>query len=419
MSLQGSFQTIALTDVMALLASSNKSGELRVVGGHVEGRLWIHDGRLVESKVGKAHEHVDAMFELMRLSEGNFVFKDGVEAPAPEEATPIESVVHDAEERLREWRDIEQVVPSLEHRVRLIPDLPTAEVTLTAQEWRLVMAIALAATVHGVLEELALGQFEGCRGIRRLVDAGLVLVEPPRVRPSGPDPARLARRAAATSNGSSDGLHGLAEGSLRLPRVSRHPAPAPAQPAGASAGSLVFAPATFSQPEVEAVPEMAAPGSATSLGDLSSFVEGLGRMTEHGDDELQPTYGEQDDLDVVYFPVVGDEYDTSLFAVAQPPEPSSVAPPAPDEPAPEAHRSRWSRKAVPSGHDDAQSATSALAAAAAAAAAAASAANGHSSTAPVNGTDHGSGAPGLTEPDPEGETLNRGLLLKFLSSVRS
>src|SRR5436305_9350933 len=176
---------------MALLAASNKSRELRVGGGQVEGRLWLQDGHLVASMVGKAQGYVDAIFELLRLTVGNFVFKDGAEALEPGEATPVDGVMREAEERLKEWRDIITVVPSVEHRVGLIPDLPTAEVTLSADEWHLVMAVALAGTVQGVLEELKLGQFMGCRGIRRLVDAGLVLVAEPRVRPA---PHRSARR---------------------------------------------------------------------------------------------------------------------------------------------------------------------------------------------------------------------------------
>jgi hypothetical protein len=206
-SLQGSFETIALPDVMALLASSNKSGELRVVGGQVEGRMWLKDGCLVASSVGKAHGHVDAMFELLCLTEGNFVFKDGVDASAPEEAVPVEPIVHQAQEMLREWREIETVVPSLDHRVRLVPVLPMPEVTVSADDWKLVMAIALAGTVRGVCDELALGHFEGCRGIKHLVDGGLVLVEAPRVRPAGSDPARHPRRSGV-ANGTGPALEG-------------------------------------------------------------------------------------------------------------------------------------------------------------------------------------------------------------------
>jgi hypothetical protein len=110
---------------------------------------------------------------------------------------------------LREWHDIVTVVPSVEHRVRLIPDLATPEITLSAEEWHLVMAVALAGTVQGVLEELKLGQFLGCRGLRRLVDAGVVLVEEPRVRPA---PHRAGRRSGAVTehNGATAISNGVA-----------------------------------------------------------------------------------------------------------------------------------------------------------------------------------------------------------------
>jgi hypothetical protein len=219
-SLQGSFETISLRDVMTLLASSRKSGELRVVGGQMQGRVWLVDGDLVASKVGKSEDHADALFELLRLADGTFVFKDGLEAPEPAEATPIEPVLRLAERRLAEWQDVQLVVPSLEHRVRLVPDLPATDVTLTAEEWHLVMAVALSATVRGVLEELGLGQLEGCKGIKGLVDAGLVIVEPPRVRPAtSSDSGRAGRRLPVGA-----GSRASADESVRPPRLLPRPA---------------------------------------------------------------------------------------------------------------------------------------------------------------------------------------------------
>jgi hypothetical protein len=196
-SLQGSFETIALSDVMALLAASAKSGELRVVSGHVEGRLWLQHGQIVASNVGRTDDYVDALFELLRLTEGNFVFRDGVDPPEPADpsevpvALDVEPVLRQAQARLAEWKDIVQVVPSAEHRVHLVAELPAPEVTLSAEDWQMVMAVALAGSVQGVLEELHRGQFDGFRGIRRLVEAGLVEVEPPRVRTTG---SRVGRR---------------------------------------------------------------------------------------------------------------------------------------------------------------------------------------------------------------------------------
>ncbi|MDQ1393374.1 MAG: resuscitation-promoting factor RpfA [Acidimicrobiaceae bacterium] len=427
MSLQGSFETIALRDVMALLASSNKSGELRVVGGHVEGRLWFDAGRLVASKVGKTHDHVDAMFELLRLTEGNFVFKDGVEAPAHEDATPVEPVVHEAEERLNEWHDIEAVVPSLEHRVRLIPDLPTPEVTLSAQEWRLVMAVALAATVHGALEEVGLSQFEGCRGIRRLVDAGLVIVEPPRVRPSAADPARAARRAAS-ANGAS-----LIAETPSAPRVARRPAP----------------PASTPELEYAAAAPAAAEGSLASLAALALSggsvrpAAPVGEMTSPFEAALRAFPSEYDDeaeLGLVHqFPVIEDEEvdDAALpYAVGSAGDPAPASFVLPERNEAEALRGRRARRQAASLQGEPMTAVTAAPVAPVAPVArtvrpvvaeGASLAvhpDGAAGAAGGAGNAGGSGAAGhdagrADDQDRDPESINRGLLLKFLSSVRS
>jgi hypothetical protein len=343
-SLQGSFETIALADVMALLASSSKSGELRVVGGHVEGRLWMRDGLLVASKVGKAQGHVDALFELLRLTEGNFVFKDGVEPPpfddaVPVAAVPVQPIVRQAEERLTEWRDIEAVVPSLEHRVRLIADLPAPEVTLSAEEWRLVMATALAGTVHGVLEELNLGMFDGCRGLRRLVDAGLVIVDSPRVRPSASDAGRSGRRSVG-SNGSAAGDDGHEPAALELPSET-----------------------VVAEPEVEPEPEPA----------------------DHQSPAAQPV------------PSLESLVAAAAAAAAAASAPAPVAPVAPVAPM---------AIAAPTGEPSHLSIVRTLPV------------RQYEDPEPAGASDVGTAA-APPDREPEGDNINRGLLLKFLSSVRS
>lgn len=367
MSLQGSFQTIALRDVMALLAASNKTGELRVVGEHVEGRLWLIDGQLVESNVGKAVSHVDALFELMRLSEGNFVFKDGVDAPEPGEAVAIEGVVHQAEERLKEWQGIIGVVPSVEHRVRLIPDLPATEVTLSAEEWHLVMAIALAGTVQGVLEELSLGQFEGCRGIRRLVDAGLVIVDPPRVRSASPRPAR--RSSPATATPAVDAVPVAAAGSPPPGDLGRRQVVASrfaeaSELVGSVEPTVYFHPAGTSGRDDEAATEAVG-------GTVHHFPQAYPIDEPGGDeDDAPPFYGD------------GDE--------ASSPEPFAF--PSRKEPVADSLHERRIRRRAPVVRDQPAAGLE-----------------------PTASPSDGSKGYGETT----GEPINRGLLLKFLSSVRS
>lgn len=278
---------------MALLATSGKSGELRVVGGHIEGRLWLHDGQLVSSAVGKDHDYVDAMFELLRLSEGTFVFKDGVEAAEPEAPAAVEPIVRQAQERLQEWRQIEAVVPTLEHRVRLVPELPAPEVTLSSNDWTLVTAVALAGTVRGVVEELQVNYFDACRGLKRLVDAGLVLVEAPRVRGASVELSHGGRR-----NGASPAVTDTTNGattSLSSPRPNmneRAPAAPVAHADGANGAHAVMASVDGAH---DSSPAMASAHAArpTEAAQGSSSVAAIGTESSHGtrsghDDESSP-----------------------------------------------------------------------------------------------------------------------------------
>ena len=47
MALQGTLDTFALADLVQLLASTQKTGELMIEGDRGSGRLWFLDGALV------------------------------------------------------------------------------------------------------------------------------------------------------------------------------------------------------------------------------------------------------------------------------------------------------------------------------------------------------------------------------------
>ena len=176
MSLHGSLETFALPDVLTLLSSTKKSGELRVTGPNLDGRVWVQDGQLVGSAAGRASDHVDAVFELLRLTDGAFAFEQDQAAPSPQRPTPLEPVLAAAQSRLIEWREIEAVVPSLEAAVRLVPEVPGPEVVMSAEQWRLVVAAAEHRTVDAIGAALGFGQFDACRAVKELVDAGLASV---------------------------------------------------------------------------------------------------------------------------------------------------------------------------------------------------------------------------------------------------
>jgi hypothetical protein len=174
-SLQGSLEGFPLPDVLALLASTRKRGELRVAGHHGAGRVWLADGAVVGVEAGSARAPVDALFQLLRVDSGSFTFDPAAEVPGGKPAD-LEPLLAEAQARLAEWRVIEAVVPSFATAVDLADELPSPKVTVSATQWRVLRAVAGGATVEDVGRVLGVDEFRACQAVKRLVDVGLVCV---------------------------------------------------------------------------------------------------------------------------------------------------------------------------------------------------------------------------------------------------
>src|SRR5207248_7645756 len=83
-----------------------------------------------------------------------------------------------AQERLVEWRAIEAVVPSLDTLARLVAEAPGPQVTMDAEQWKVLVAVATGGTVDAVAVALDTGEVGACKAVKGLVDGGLVAVGP-------------------------------------------------------------------------------------------------------------------------------------------------------------------------------------------------------------------------------------------------
>jgi hypothetical protein len=200
-SLQGSLETFALPDVLVLLASTKKSGELRVVGGETDGRVWVREGQLVQTAIGgKDTPSVETVFELLRISSGTFSFAADQAAPKAHEPEVIDGVLSEAQARLAEWREIEKVIPSLESVLDMAAEAPSAQVTVSAEQWKLLVALAGGRSVQQLMSLLDRNAFDVCKALKGMVESRLVTVEAPKAKAEPkPEaaPAPEARQAPA------------------------------------------------------------------------------------------------------------------------------------------------------------------------------------------------------------------------------
>lgn len=181
MALQGTLDTFSVPDVLRLLASTRKRGRLLLHGTRGEGSVWLDDGRVVDVTVPAAPDvaMADALFEILRAADGAFAFEAGLAAPdGAAEGRDVEALLAEVEERVAEWHEIEALVPSLGAFVALNPALAGGPVTIDADTWKAVVAIAGGATVAELAGDLDLTEVAACRAVRDLIDLGIALCAP-------------------------------------------------------------------------------------------------------------------------------------------------------------------------------------------------------------------------------------------------
>ena len=183
MALQGNLGTFALPEVLRLLASTRKSGCLHVEGDRGRGSVWFDEGSVAAATAGRAVNAVpvdEVLFELLRYRRGSFRFSLDEQPPLETvQVLDLESTLLRALQLLDEWRALEAVVPSLSHRVELVPELTVGHVTVDAGRWLMLAAIADGTSVGKLAETLGMGEIDVSRAVRDLVDMGVVQVAPP------------------------------------------------------------------------------------------------------------------------------------------------------------------------------------------------------------------------------------------------
>jgi hypothetical protein len=174
---------------MRLFASTKKTGRLRVSGDRGEGSVWVDGGTVVaasSSGSGADGTAVDVVFELLRYSEGSFTFEAGSMAESAGAPTEVEPLLTDAENQLVEWREIEKVVPSIDAWVVLSAELPGAEIMLDAPLWRTIVSVGSGTTVASIGQALGLAEVAVCRRVKDLVEMGLGAVLAPTAEQAAP-----------------------------------------------------------------------------------------------------------------------------------------------------------------------------------------------------------------------------------------
>ncbi len=188
--LQGTFETLGLTEVLSLLAHGRKSGALWLDAGPSSAVVYIDDGQCCAVATPDAADPVndasklmarlvDACFAVSRVEDGSFRFASD-DAPWRCPTTVNLDVALDELSRLlEEWREIQVVIPSLDCRVRLAEELGVDELSVDRDRWALIIAVDGRRTVRDLGRRTGRAVLEVCHALSALIDAGAVTVVAP------------------------------------------------------------------------------------------------------------------------------------------------------------------------------------------------------------------------------------------------
>jgi hypothetical protein len=177
-ALSGTLDTFALPDVLRLLASTAKTGRLRITGDRGSGSVWVAKGDVVATELASAVSYEptneEVVFGLLRFSAGSFTFEADAQSPNAGDPLAMEPVLGAAENMLVEWRAIEEVIPSLDLWVGLCPALSGPDVMVDQHRWSGIAVIGSGCQVGAVSEALKLNEIDSCRLVKELLELGLV-----------------------------------------------------------------------------------------------------------------------------------------------------------------------------------------------------------------------------------------------------
>ena len=184
MPLQGTFDVLDFTAVLELLADREMTGRLHVRSRSFTANLFLVDGIIVGADQSEhqaaavsgdvAQRVQEICFELMEVDRGNFEFHPGgANAPGGANMT-VKEAMDQARQRLQEWQELQELIPSLDVQPRLVTELDPGEVTLDREQWRVLTAVDGRRNLRSIGRALNMSDFEVCRAMRELLSAKVI-----------------------------------------------------------------------------------------------------------------------------------------------------------------------------------------------------------------------------------------------------
>lgn len=203
--LNGSLEPFALTDVLHLMSASKVSGRLDVRRSGRAASFMLQGGVVlgVAPEGGGVLDEdgsIDLALEILDGSGGTFAVE-----PGPPGSGPVHLGVDELLERVSarrgEWKEVSEAIGSLDRALRLASAIGSDVVTVSAEEWRLLAAVAAGRSAREVARTRGTKAYETACGLAALARKGLVESDPDAPPAAAPQAAPALGRVGAPAPG--------------------------------------------------------------------------------------------------------------------------------------------------------------------------------------------------------------------------
>jgi len=171
----GNISILKLIDILKLLTSGNKTGVLNLQRGIEKGEIYLEKG-VITHAICKAGVGEEAFFTLLTWLEGNFTFIPSVANEEKSIERDTSSILEEGIERLEEWDQIKEIIPSQDLVFKLSALRAPDEITIKHDEWLILSQLDGNRTVGEISEGLDIGEYDTARILYTLFLAGLIEV---------------------------------------------------------------------------------------------------------------------------------------------------------------------------------------------------------------------------------------------------
>jgi Domain of unknown function (DUF4388) len=179
MALAGDLGEFPLTDIIQLVDLSKQTGGVHIKGQRgqqlIEGWLYFRDGKIIAATLGNLAP-LEAAYTFFTIHSGPFQF---VERAQPDTQTITQSnevIIMEGIMYQEQWQELQKHVPARSTIPRLVPNpaQSSSEISLEAEEWRVLTMVNGKNTMNNIAQRSGLGEGRTAEILARLLSIGLI-----------------------------------------------------------------------------------------------------------------------------------------------------------------------------------------------------------------------------------------------------